>query len=211
MSKVYDGKEHAANVRKALEDGFLDSIGEDNLTQALQSEVEEIIASYGTYLIEQTQEVLKNKKLVASSDLKDSASFDSEIKGNDVTTLRFYLAEHWVNVHYGQKRSRTSGAKAPPVKALMEWITTKGIKVRQNNSQSTQSVMEQRKRMAFAIRNTIWNRDYSIKRFRQPGSKFIDEVLTQESLDSLAELLGEVSATVVSYDLLSKFTGKIAL
>jgi hypothetical protein len=206
---VYNAKNHAENVRKALENGFLDSIGEDNITQTLDGEIEEIIVSYGNFLVENARAVLEEKDLVASSETKNSASFDSEIKGKNIKAIRFFLAEHWVNLHYGAKRSKLSGAKPPPVEELMKWITSKGIRVRQSNGQSTKSVLEQRKSMAFAIRQSIWKRNHSVKRFGRQGSRFMDEVLNQDSIETLAELLAEVSAVVVSYDLLSNFAGKI--
>lgn len=206
---VYNAKNHAEKVRKALENGFLDSIGKDNITQTLDGEIEEIIVSYGNFLVENARAVLEEKNLVASSGTKNSASFDSEIKGKNITAIRFFLAEHWVNLHYGAKRSKSSGAKPPPIQELMDWITSKGIRVRQSNGQSTQSVLEQRKSMAFAIRQSIWKRNHSVKRFGRQGSKFMDEVLNQDSIETLAELLAEVSAVVVSYDLLSNFAGKI--
>ena len=198
----FNHKEHSAKVRAALENGFLDNIGVENIPNELNSELEEIIAIYGQFLIDKTDEVLTEKDLKASGDLAASAQFESTIKNNNEATLGFYLAEHWVNVHYGDKKTREGGAKPPPVAALMKWITSKGLRMRKRNSESTISVLETRKRAAFAIRNAIWNRNHTIKRYPQPGSRFVDEVLSRESLDELAKLLGEVTVQVVAFGLL---------
>jgi len=199
-----DVKGIGARQRALLDSDYLNNIGTSSgKPPAYQSQLERLAEEYGNFLVKRTPEVLKELDLVASKDLSQSGRFDMVIKGQEVISLKFYLADHWVNVHYGKKRSAAQGAKPPPLSAIMEWLAYKPVQIRKSNKQSGAAVILDNKAKAEAIRLAIWRRGYSVKRFGPRGSRFLDKVMDQGSLNALAELTGELSGVAVSYDILS--------
>ncbi len=199
-----DVKGIAARQRALLESGALGALGARDTGRKLDlSPLERILEEFGGYLVKKTPAVLEELGLVSSKDLKQSGNYDTLVKGSEILSLRFYLASHWVNVHYGEKRSRAQGAKAPPLEAIEKWISYKGIQVRESKEQSVGEVLDARKALALKIQRAIWVRGYSVKRFGPAGSRFLDRVLDQGSLDALAELAAELGAVVSAFDILS--------
>lgn len=200
-----DVKGIGARQAAFLKGQALQNLGSNPSTQKqpYSSQMERLAEEYGLFLVKRTPEVLKQLNLVASKDLMQSARFDYVQKGNEVVSLRFYLADHWVNVHYGQKRSAAQGAKPPPLEAIMEWLAYKPIQIRSSNSQTGEEVILDNKATAEKIRMAIWRRGYSVKRFGKNGSRFLDQVLDQNSLNALAEMMGELGAVNMAYDILS--------
>lgn len=187
-----------------LKSGFLDSIGTNpGGSTPMTSQLERIGDEFGKYLVKKVPGVLQSLDLVSSKDLMQSGQYDLVLKGNEVLSLRFYLSDHWVNVHYGEKRTKAQGAKAPPLAEIAKWVAYKGIQIRKSNDQSTASVVEDLNYTAMRIQQAIWRRGYTIKRFGKKGSRFMDQVLDQESLDSLAQMMAELGAIVVAFDSLS--------
>lgn len=204
MSDSLDVKGIAARQRALLESGALSRIGSAPSQGATDlSPLERILAEFGEYLTTKTPQVLDELGLVSSKELKQSGTYDVIVKGPEILSLRFYLASHWVNVHYGEKRSRSQGAKPPPLAAIERWISYKGIQVRESADQPVSEVLDARRALAERIRMAIWRRGYTIKRFGPQGSRFLDRVLDQESLDALGQLAGELGAAVAAFDILS--------
>lgn len=204
MSDSLDVKGIGARQKALLESGALRGIGSRPGGGAQDlAPFERLLAEFGEYLTRKTPQVLEELGLVSSKDLKQSGNFDTITKGGEILSLRFYLASHWVNVHYGEKRSRSQGAKPPPLAAIESWISYKGIQVRQSREQPVREVLDARKELAEKIQMAIWKRGYSVKRFGPQGSRFLDRVLDQESLNALAEMAGELGAAVAAFDILS--------
>ncbi len=199
-----DVKGIAARQRAFLESQFLSKLGTDQgSSQAFSSQLERLADEYGKYLVSKTPEVLNDLKLKASGDLAQSGQFDLILKGNEILSIRFYLADHWVNVHYGEKRSRQQGAKPPPLHVIENWISMKGIQIRESADQSVTDVLALRKSAAIRIQQAIWNRGYTVKRFGRQGSQFVNKIVDQQSLDALAQLMAEFGAVAVAFDILS--------
>jgi hypothetical protein len=204
MTDKLDIKGIAARQKALLDSAFLNNTGSsDGPGPAIQSQLERIGEEFGKYLIKKTPGVLQELNLVSSKDLMQSGQYDLVLKGNEVLSLRFYLSDHWVNVHYGEKRTRAQGAKAPPLEAISKWIAYKGIPIRKSNNQAAADVIADNLAAAKRIQQAIWNRGYTVKRFGKKGSRFMDKVLDQESLNALAELMAELGARVVAFDILS--------
>lgn len=204
ISSIFPTRGIAERQRKFLEGSLIGNLGSRDLGQSIQlSQLEKIAEEFGSYLVKKTPDVLESLDLVSSGDLKASGLYDIVIKGNEILSLRFWLADHWVNVHYGEKRSRSQGAKPPPLAAIERWISEKGIEIRESAGESAESVLNKRAALAEKIQAAIWRRGYTIKRFGPKGSRFLDQVLDQDSLDALAELMGELGAAAVAFDILS--------
>ena len=198
-----DVKGIAARQRALLESDFLSGLGSKSEGPVNLKGLARLADEYGKYLVKKTPQVLKSLDLVASKNLSQSASFDYVQKNGEVISLRFYMADHWVNVHYGEKRSRAQGAKAPPLEAIMEWLAYKPIQIRSSNQQTGEEVILDNMAKAKKIQQAIWRRGYTVKRFGRNGSRFLDQVLDQQSLNDLAEMMGELGAVSASFDILS--------
>jgi hypothetical protein len=199
-----DIKGIGARQRALLDSQFLNKVGQDKPgSDPATTALERIGEEFGKYLVKKTPGVLKEFDLISSRNLADSGLYDLVLKGNQVITLRFFLADHWVNVHYGEKRSRAQGAKAPPLSEISKWIAYKPIQIRKSAKQSSREVIDDNLALAKKIQLAIWNRGYTVKRFGRRGSRFLNQVLDQQSLDALAEMMAELGAAAVAFDILS--------
>jgi hypothetical protein len=204
MTDKLDVKGIAARQRALLDGDFLNQLGSKSGGDAMmKTQLERIGDEFGKYLVKKVPGVLEGLNLVSSKDLAQSGQYDLVLKGNEVISLKFYLADHWVNVHYGEKRTRAQGANPPPLEAISKWIAYKGIPIREANDQPTSDVINANLAAAKRIQMAIWNRGYTVKRFGKKGSRFMDQVLDQNSLNALAELMAELGARVVAFDILS--------
>lgn len=204
MTDKLDVNGITARQKALLESSFLDQLGSTpGGDTAMKTQLEKLGDEFGKYLVKKVPGVLQELNLVSSKNLAQSGQYDLVLKGNEVISLKFYLADHWVNVHYGEKRSRAQGANPPPLEAISKWIAYKGIPIRTSNGQPVKDVIAANLALAKKIQVAIWNRGYTVKRFGKQGSRFMDQVLDQESLDALAQMMAELGAMVVAFDILS--------
>ena len=193
-----DVKGISARQQALLKTDYLNSLGKPE-TKNLEAvtQFERLAEGYGKYLTTKTPEVLRALNLVASKELLQSGNYDHIIKGNQSLSLRFYLSSHWASVHYGKE-----AFVKPTVEDIVKWIAYKGIKIRTSRTQPTSEVKQDSRLLAERITTAIIRRGYAPKRFGAKGSHFLDQVITQESLTDLSELMGELGALSVAYDIL---------
>jgi hypothetical protein len=117
--------------------------------------------------------------------------------GNKVIA-RIAAQEEWQWIDQGRGKTR-GGGNGQLVEALKVWIASKGIQVRQSAGQSTQSVIEEKNSLAFAIARKIHKNGY-------PGTRFFSKVINQQAYDELAEYLGNAVGKKIqlSFELLAK-------
>jgi len=111
---------------------------------------------------------------------------------------RIQAEEQWQWIDGGRGPTRNSG-NGGLVDALRVWIATKGIQVRQSAEESTQTVAERNKSLAYAIARKIHKRGFK-------GTGFFKDVINQQAYDELAEYLGNAVGKKIqlSFELLAK-------
>lgn len=196
MGKTYN--EGKAQL-EALEAGLIDQLGSQRVEVVIDNNIEEILFRFGEQTTNDIRQSIEDKKLDASGNLKASVAFETLQSSNEVHRLKFNMADYWEWAETG----RSSG-KPPPIQNIMEWITNKGIKVRQSKRESTKGVLARRKQMAYAISKNIAKKG-TIKRFGYKGSKFLSSVITDDSLRDLSLLVGEITGLSVAYSIKSVF------
>lgn len=172
---------------QAIADGVLDNLGEDpNKYDPSNNTLEEqILLAAANQIVEMLRQSLIDKKGVATGDLLQSLqTSDTTRSGNDLS-VNIMAAEHWRDFEYG-----TPKGKMPRIKDIEEWITAKGISIRRSKNEATQSVLERRHSLAVAIAKKIYARG-TIQRFGYKGSNFIQDVLTDDNMQQIANILAE--------------------
>ena len=173
----------------ALNKGLLDNIGISANDPDLKAGnlLEEILQNVATQLTEALREQISEKNVVASKSLRSSVNPENAVTVADGVQVSIVMADYYQWVEDGRRKG-----KRPPIKSIEEWITEKGIQVRQSNKESTQSVLDRRRSMAFAIASKIAKRG-TIKRFGYKGANFIKDVLTPQNIETIAQHLSEMA------------------
>jgi len=194
----------AINIRDAqsrlINSGLLSKIGSNpNDTLDYDSVVEEIVKLWGeSDFIPAIKKSITDKGLNASKQLLQSIGMDVVTRGNNVVRFRLLADPHWIYAEEGRK-----AGKRPPLKAIEDWITFKGIQVRENNQESKLTVLQRRRNMAKRIQYAIGKRG-TIARFGHKGSDFLKSVAPQ-SASALSELLSKALGYAVMVELKSAF------
>lgn len=172
---------------KAIADGVLDNLGEDpNKYDPDNNTLEEqILLAAANQIVDMLRQSLIDKKGVASGDLLQSLQTSNTTRSGNDLSVNIMAAPHWKAFEYG-----TPKGTMPRIKDIEEWITAKGISIRRSKGESKQSVLERRHSMAVAVAKKIYARG-TIQRFGYKGSNFIQDVLTDDNLQQVANILAE--------------------
>lgn len=171
-----------------LASGILDDLGTvyspsifegDTMEKVLQ-----IVAQVITLaLVESAREM----DVVATHELIDSIDpTDSRTLGTGSVEVGITMPPHWRGANDGQP----PGIR-PKIKDIEEWISAKGIPVRQARGHSLKTVLQMRHQMAVAIANKIKKKG-TIKRFGYKGSHFIERVMTPDNIAKIGELVAKL-------------------
>lgn len=198
MGKTYNMGRAQAQV---IASGLMQRLGTQPEKIVLDNSIQRIIYEYMNQTVEDLKKSIEDKKLTASGNLSGSIEPPEPVyvDANGVYKLKFNMADYWDDVENGQPKGTVVS-----VQALMEWISNKPIKIRMSNKQSAKSVIAKRKSLAFAIAKTIYKKG-TIKRFDYKGSKFLTEVITDESLRDLTFLIAEITGQTVAYSIKTVF------
>lgn len=121
-------------------------------------------------------------------------------------TIGIEMADYYQWVEDGRGPTKTTTASKPTLaQSLEQWISAKGIQVRQSKGESKQSVLERRKSMAIAIARKIHSKG-TIERFGYKGSNFIADVITQQNVDTIAQKLSDITGLRISVYLSTEVT-----
>ena len=200
MSSKY--RNLAKSQKAVLETDFLNQLGSENVLVVIDNQMDAIMFRFGNQLIEDIRKSIEDKDLDASGELKSKTHPYQSVSSNNHYKLEVKMLDYWEAAETG----RRSG-KMPPIENIMEWITNKGIKVRQSRSEKTTSVLKRRRSMAYAISRTIGERG-TIKRFNYKGSKFLTEVVTDEAIRDLSLAIGELLGKTVAVSFATTFNPK---
>lgn len=172
----------------ALNRGLLDRFGKQANDPTLNEGglLGEILQNVATTLNDALRKELTEKQAVATKQLRSSIDSTKAVPIADGVSVSIVMNDYHPYVEEGRKKG-----KRPPIASIEEWITAKGIQVRQSKEQSTQSVLEARRSLAYAIASKIAKRG-TIKRFGYKGANFIKDVLTPQNIEAIAQHLGEM-------------------
>lgn len=176
------------NQLYAINSGALSKIGQNAEDPSFKGTtlLEEMLKGVAQELTDALkQDIVQKKKASATGNLIQSLNAERTYATANGATAEIRADAYWFWVDKGRKR----GGR-PPIASIEEWISAKGIAVRQSNEESTQSVLERRKSFAIAIANKIAAKG-TIKRFGYKGADFVADVLNPTTINAIAEHLGE--------------------
>lgn len=174
-------------------DALLPTIGIDEKTAGMGGSVlGDAMVGVAQVIIDKLKESARQKGVKATGNLIQSirAYFPSVTPQG--ITVAIEMADYYQWVENGRGKGRR-----PPIASIEQWISAKGIQVRQSKGETKQSVLERRKSMAIAIANKIASKG-TIKRFGYKGSNFIADVLTQQNIDTIAQKLSDITGLRIS-------------
>ncbi len=173
----------------ALNRGLLDKFGKASNDPTLNEGglMGEILQNVAQKLTDALREQLGEKGLVATKNLQSSVDPSNAVPISDGVSVSILMSDYYPYVEGGRK-----AGKRPPIASIEEWISAKGIQVRQSSQESTQSVLERRRSLAYAIASKIAKRG-TIKRFGYKGGNFIKDVLTPDNIEAIAQHLSEMA------------------
>lgn len=130
--------------------------------------------------------------------------------------LQLHAPDSWKWAEYGRGKSKRKG-EVPLWKILEEWITYRGINVRdvtqwQRQSakgktvkpyKSLKTTLEMREVMARAFAQSIHKKG-TIKRFGYHGSNYLSDVINQDSLNKLSKDLSEAVGYTIVVELINQ-------
>lgn len=181
----------AMNISKAdlaKLDALLPTIGIDEKTAGMGGSVlGDAMVDVAKVIIEKLKQSVREKGVKATGNLLQSIRVDFPNVTPSGVSIGIEMADYYQWVEDGRRRG-----KRPPIMAIEQWISAKGIQVRQSKGESKQSVLERRKSMAEAIAKKIASKG-TIKRFGYKGAGFIADVITQQNVDTIAQKLSDLT------------------
>jgi hypothetical protein len=179
----------------ALNRGLLDNIGVNANDPDLKAGnlLEEILQNVAQTLTDALRKEITEKGVTASKSLRSSVNPSNAVTVADGVQVHIVMADYWEYVESGRGPTKKGNNGGKFLwQHIEEWISAKGISVRKSNQQSTQSVLEARRSMAYAIAQKIHKRG-TIKRFGYKGANFIKDVLTPQNIEAIAQHLSDMA------------------
>jgi hypothetical protein len=169
-------------------DALLPTIGIDEKTAGMGGSVlGDAMVDVAKVIIEKLKQSVREKGVKATGNLLQSIRVDFPSVTPSGVSIGIEMADYYQWVEDGRRKG-----KRPPIMAIEQWISAKGIQVRQSKGESKQSILERRKSMAEAIAKKIASKG-TIKRFGYKGAGFIADVITQQNVDTIAQKLSDLT------------------
>ncbi len=182
------------NQLNAINSGALSKIGQNAEDPSFKGTnlLEEILLGVAQELTDALREDILKKKVKASGNLIQSFDASNVYKVADGVTAEIRAADYWYYVDQG--RGATKKGHTPGTLFLWqridEWLLQKGIATPPDFKKEDDSVKDARENFARVIAKKI-HRKGTIKRFGYKGANFVRDVLNQQSINAIAEHLGE--------------------
>lgn len=174
-------------------DALLPTIGIDEKTAGMGGSVlGDAMVFVAQTIIDKLKLSAREKQVKATGNLIQSIKADFPNVTPQGITIGIEMADYYQWVEDGRGKG-----KRPPIASIQQWISAKGIQVRQSKGESKQSVLDSRKSMAIAIARKIHSKG-TIKRFGYKGSNFMSDVLTPQNIDTIAQKLSDVTGLRIS-------------
>lgn len=182
------------NQLNAINSGALAKIGQNAEDPSFKPTnlLEEILLGVAEKLTDALREDILKKNVKASGNLIQSFDASNVYKVADGVTAEIRAADYWPYVDQG--RGATKKGHTPGTLFLWEriddWLGRKGIATPPDFKKEGDSVDDARENFARVIAKKI-HRKGTIKRFGYKGANFVADVLNQQSINAIAEHLGE--------------------
>jgi len=182
------------NQLDAINSGALSKIGQNAEDPSFKATnlLEEILLGVAEKLTDALREDILKKNVKASGNLIQSFDASNVYKIADGVTAEIRAADYWYYVDQG--RGATKKGHTPGTLFLWEriddWLGRKGIATPPDFKKEGDSVDDARENFARAIAKKI-HRKGTIKRFGYKGANFVADVLNKQSVDAIAQHLGE--------------------
>ena len=182
------------NQLNAINSGALAKIGQNAEDPSFKATnlLEEILLGVAEKLTDALREDILKKNVKASGNLIQSFDASNVYKVADGVTAEIRAADYWYYVDQG--RGATKKGHTPGTLFLWEriddWLGRKGIATPPDFKKEGDSVDDARENFARVIAKKI-HRKGTIKRFGYKGANFVADVLNQQSINAIAEHLGE--------------------
>jgi hypothetical protein len=181
------------NQLNAINSGALAKIGQNAEDPSFKPTnlLEEILLGVAQELTDALREDILKKKVKASGNLIQSFDASNVYKVADGVTAEIRAADYWYYVDQGRgatKKGHQGGLFL--WQRIDEWLLQKGIATPPDFKKEGDSVKDARENFARVIAKKI-HRKGTIKRFGYKGANFVADVLNQQSINAIAEHLGE--------------------
>ena len=181
------------NQLNAINSGALSKIGQNAEDPSFKATnlLEEILLGVAKELTDALREDILKKKVKASGNLIQSFDASNVYKVADGVTAEIRAADYWYYVDQGRgatKKGHQGGLFL--WQRIDEWLLQKGIATPSDFKKEGDSVKDARENFARVIAKKI-HRKGTIKRFGYKGANFVADVLNQQSINVIAEHLGE--------------------
>lgn len=171
----------------AINSGVLKSLGKDANDPDLKSGslLDDLLTGVAQKLTDELRKAITDKGAVASKNLRSSVDLTQTVKIANGVKCDIVMADYWEFVDQGRGKTKRGNQGGKFLwQSIEEWITAKGIQVRQSKEESGQSVLERRKSMAVAIANKIHRKGFK-------GKFFVKDVLNPQNIDAIAQHLSD--------------------
>ena len=171
------------NQLNAINSGALAKIGQNAEDPSFKATnlLEEILLGVAKELTDALREDILKKDLKSTGNLIQSINASNIYKVADGVTAEISAASYWSEVDQGQKPGTIVS-----IKSLEEWVANK----RQMRQELGLNTNKQVKSFAVVVARKIKEKG-TIKRFGYKGANFVRDVLNQQSINAIAEHLGE--------------------
>jgi hypothetical protein len=171
----------------AINRGALANIGKNANDPDLKSGslLDDLLIGVASQLTQEIYDKLTENKTVATQNLRQSINASKAFKIGDIVAVDISMADYWSFVDKGRKPGLP-----PPVVALEQWINAKASVKSKVKPKEGQSMDDAIKSFAIAISRKIASKG-TIKRFGYKGINFVQEVLSPQNLDAIAQHLSD--------------------
>jgi hypothetical protein len=171
----------------AINRGALANIGKNANDPDLKSGslLDDLLIGVAQKITDELRNKLTEKELVATKNLRSSIDLSDTIKIANGVAVDIRMADYWENVDKGQKPGTIV-----EVKSLEEWINAKASVKKSVRPRPGQTMQEAITNFATAIAAKIKEKG-TIKRFGYKGANFVQEVLSPQNIDAIAQHLSD--------------------
>ena len=181
------------NQLDAINSGALSKIGQNAEDSSFKPTnlLEEMLAGVAQKLTDEIVADIVKKKATASGNLIQSFDASNVYNIADGVTAEIRAADYWYYVEQGRgatKKGHQGGLFL--WQSIQDWLLQKGIATPPDFKKEGDSVEQARENFARVIAKKI-HRKGTIKRFGYKGANFVADVLNKQSVDAIAQHLGE--------------------
>jgi hypothetical protein len=175
----------------AINKGLLDKFGIPDSPMP-NSLLGDAVIGVAQVLVDTLRKSIEEKDLVATGNLKASIDPTNITEDANGVSIEIKMASYWEDVEYGTKPGRKVD-----IASLENWIRNKRSVYREVKPKKGQTMQEAVRSFAVAIAGKIHSKG-TIKRFGYKGSRFIGDVLNQQTIESIGQHLGEMLGKPIS-------------